>query len=312
MPARTQILIAYDGSSSAQAAIRAAGRLVPRATARVLAVYGSPFSFEQVALAGAVPAPEAPKGVDVLAREAMEEARSAAEEGTRLAAESGLQAQAASVEEHRQAWQALLGEADADDVDLVVSGTRGRGAFARALLGTTSTGLLHNTQRPLLIVPEGDGGGDGPVVLAYDGSDDARQAIAVTARLLERRSAVVVHVWESPAQHTLLGGALGAARRGEIREISGEFDARLASVAASTAEEGAALARGAGLQATGEALESSVGIWRTVNSAAADRKAALLVVGARGRGRAASALIGSVSGGLVSNVEMPTLVVPGG
>jgi nucleotide-binding universal stress UspA family protein len=311
MPARAQLLIAYDGSSSAQAAIRAAGRLLPGAEARVLAVYGSPFSFNQVVLAGAVPTPEAQKGVDVLAREAMKEARSAAEEGTRLAAESGLHAEAVSIEEHQHAWQAVLGEADALDVDLVVSGTRGRGAFARALLGTTSTGLLHNTRRPLLIVPEDEGGGDGPVVLAYDGSDDAREAIAVTARLLERRSAVVVHVWESPAQHTLSGGALSARRLGEIREISSDLDTMLASVAASTVEDGAALARGAGLQATGEALESSAGIWRTVSSAAAERKAALLVVGARGRGRAASALIASVSAGLVYNVGMPTLVVPG-
>jgi nucleotide-binding universal stress UspA family protein len=311
MAARAQLLIAYDGSSSAQAALRTAGRLIPGAEARVLTVYGSPFSFDQVLLVAAVPTPEVRKGVDVLAREAMQEARSTAEQGSRLAAASGLQANAASIEEDRHAWHAVLAEADAHDVDLIVSGTRGRGAFARALLGTTSTGLLHNTHRPLLIVPEDEGGRDGPVVLAYDGSDDAREAIAVTSRLLERRSAVVMHVWESPAQHTLSGGAISASRLGEIRKMTTDFDAMLASAAAATVEEGAALARGTGLQATGEALESSVGIWRTVSSAAGERNAALLVVGARGRGRAASSVIGSVSAGLVHNVQMPTLVVPG-
>jgi nucleotide-binding universal stress UspA family protein len=311
MPARRQLLIAYDGSSSARAAIRTAGRLLPGAEARVLAVYGSPISFDQVVLTGAVPTPEARKSVDELAREAMKEARSAAEEGARLAAESGLHAEAVSTEEHRHAWQALLGEADAHNVDMVVSGTRGRGAFARALLGSTSSGLLHNTSRPLLIVPEDEGGGDGPVVLAYDGSDEGREAIAVTARLFERRPAVVVHVWESPVQHTLSSRALSAPRLREIREITSDLHTMLASVAASTVEEGAALARGAGLQATGEALESSAGIWRTISSVAAERRAALLIVGSRGRGGAASALLGSVSGGLVQNVEMPTLVVPG-
>ena len=41
----------------------------------------------------------------------------------------------------------------------------------------------------------------------------------MTARLLERRPAVVLHVWESPAQSTLSGGALSARRLGQIREI---------------------------------------------------------------------------------------------
>src|SRR5688572_23974558 len=120
MPARAQLLIAYDGSSSAQAAIRAAGRLLPGAEARVLAVYASPISFEEVMRAGALPTAEARKSVDELSREAMKDARSAAEEGARLAAESGLHAEALAVEEHRHAWEAVLGEADAHDVDLVV------------------------------------------------------------------------------------------------------------------------------------------------------------------------------------------------
>jgi nucleotide-binding universal stress UspA family protein len=310
MPARPQLLIAYDGSSSAQAAIRVVADLVPEAEARVLSVFASPISFDLVVQAGALPTPEARRSVAELAREAMNAARTAAEQGTRLTVECGLRAEAVAIEEHRHAWQAILDEADAHDVDLVASGARGRGALARALLGSTSTGLLHHTTRPLLIVPEDDGGGDGPIILAYDGSDEAREAIAVTARLFERRSAVVVHVWESPVQHTLSGRALSAAPLGEIREITSDLDAILASVAASTVEDGAALARGAGLRATGEALESSTGIWRTISTAATERKAALLVVGSRGRGGAASALLGSVSAGLVHNVEMPTLVVP--
>jgi nucleotide-binding universal stress UspA family protein len=310
--ARTQVLIAYDGSASAQAAIRAAGRLLPGAAARVVAVYGSRLSFEEVVAAGAVPTPEAQTSVAALAGAAMDDARSTAEHGARLSADAGLQAEPVSVEEDRHAWRAILREADSHDVDAVVAGTLGRGGFARALLGSTSLGLLHNAHRPLLIAPEAEPGGDGPVVCAYDGSEEAREAIAVTARIVQRRPAVVVHVWESPARRALSADALGARRLDDIRRISSDVDTMLVSAATSTVEEGAALARGAGLQATGEALESSAGIWRTITSAATERRAALLVVGARGRGRAASALIGSVSAGLVHNVELPTLVVPGG
>jgi hypothetical protein len=37
---------------------------------------------------------------------------------------------------------------------------------------------------------------DGPVLICYDGSDDARHAITSTAALLASRRALVVAVWE--------------------------------------------------------------------------------------------------------------------
>ena len=40
------------------------------------------------------------------------------------------------------------------NADMIVVGTRGRGGIAGMLLGSTSQGILHNTQVPVMIVPQ--------------------------------------------------------------------------------------------------------------------------------------------------------------
>ena len=66
----------------------------------------------------------------------------------------------------------------------MVCGSRGRGAVARSVLGSTSSSLLHHAQRSVLIVPEAETLPDGPALIAYDGSPAAREAIAAAGRLL--------------------------------------------------------------------------------------------------------------------------------
>jgi nucleotide-binding universal stress UspA family protein len=46
----------------------------------------------------------------------------------------------------------IVAAADSHDVDLIVIGSRGHGAVARALLGSVSLGVLRETRRPVLIV----------------------------------------------------------------------------------------------------------------------------------------------------------------
>ena len=92
----------------------------------------------------------------------------------------------------------ILETAEDWDADVIATGTRGRGGVKRALLGSTSTALLHRAVRPVLVVPREAAPGDGPAIVAYDGSPAARAAVEVTARGVGDREVLVVNVWDSP------------------------------------------------------------------------------------------------------------------
>jgi nucleotide-binding universal stress UspA family protein len=50
---------------------------------------------------------------------------------------------------------ALSQAAEAEDVELVIVGTRARGPLARTLLGSVADELLHRCPKPVMVVPEG-------------------------------------------------------------------------------------------------------------------------------------------------------------
>ena len=209
----------------------------------------------------------------------------------------------------RQPWEPILAAAAERGADVVVCGSRGRGAVARSVLGSTSSSLLHHAERAVLVVPEAEAQPEGPALIAYDGSPAAREAIAAVGRLLPGRAALVVHAWESALRHSLSGRALMGAPLAEIRELSGDLETWLRETAETTVEEGVELARTAGLDARGEAVESGSTAWRVLAATAETRGAAVVVAGSQGHGGVASVLLGSVSAGLVHHAERPTLIV---
>jgi nucleotide-binding universal stress UspA family protein len=308
----SRLAIAYDGSTGAATAVRVAASLFPAARAHVLTV-PSPPNVRAGTAAPVLPmhSPLAvQQAIDELAGEAQGRARATAEEGVAHAQAEGLAAEVAPVAAHAPAWAALLGAAGQLGADVLICGTRGRGGFARAVLGSTSSSLLHHAELPVLVVPEGDSGPGGPVVVAYDGSDGAKQAIEVVGRLLPGRPTVVVHAWESEFHRSISARALAAGPVDDLREIVELLHQTRAEEAEATTQQGVDLARIAGLDAVAETVESDAGPWRTVAAAAKTHEAAVIVTGSRGLGRARSALLGSVSSGLVQNAERPVLVVP--
>ena len=308
--AELKLLVAFDGSDAAGSAMRAAAALMPGAQATVLSAYDDRTALDEAAAAAlvAVPTEVLAGGIEALAREAREEARATAERGRALAADAGLEA-TAQARPARRPWHAIRGAADDIGADVIVCGSRGLGAFSRVVLGSTSTALLHQAERPVLVVPEEAGEESGPVLVGYDGSEPARAAIAVAARLLPGREAVVDHVWESAVRHTLSGRALASAPVADIREFTDDLDAYFRQSAAIVAEEGAALAREHGLAARVAATEAVAPAWRGLLANAHASDAAVIVVGSHGRGTAKSMLLGSVSSGLVHATDMPVLVV---
>ena len=276
-------LIAYDGSSGAGDALRAAAQLFPGARATVLFAPDESSMREHAEFARiAVPDGGLAEAMQTHADLAFARARERTEHGTRLADRAGLHATAETWPES-SAWRAIVRAAEDLDVDVIVCGSRGRGPISRGLLGSTSLSVLHHAHRPVLIVPPGSGDLDGPTAIAYDGSEGARAAIRAAARLLPHRPAIVTCAWASPLRTSSVG-----------EELAGQ---------------GATLASDAGLTARIAAVDAKEGASRALIASARSEGAAVLVTGSRGRGPIASALLGSVSGALVHDARLPVLVV---
>ena len=308
-----EIVIAFDGSPSAAAAVRAAGALLPGAHATVTCVRRDTATPADTAAIARIALPDEVirSGIAAIDKAAEEEAQATVAEGLRLATDAGLDAEAAVVRASGSAWAPIRRLAQERDADLIVCGTRGQGAFSRVALGSTSSALVHNLDRPVMVVPEGGGESAGPIVIGYDGSDMAGAAIDRAAALFPGRAALIVHVWESPLRHTLSGRTLGSVPLREIREMTHDFEEYFSEGARRLAEQGAALAVDRGLTATGVEQEARGGAWHGLVAAAREAQASLIVAGSRGRGAVASTVLGSVSSGLAHNAETPVLIVPG-
>jgi nucleotide-binding universal stress UspA family protein len=141
--------------------------------------------------------------------------------------------------------------------------------------------------------------------LCYDGSDNADRAIAQAGELFSKRRAVVLHVWEPWVDH-----APGLASvSGTVHGMAAELDQIADEQSTNLAAAGVLVARAAGFDADSLSLRAPGTIWRTVIDAAADCAAEAIVMGSRGLS-GLSAVLGSVSQGVVQHSRRPVLIVP--
>ena len=147
------------------------------------------------------------------------------------------------------------------------------------------------------------------IVAGYDGSEGARTAIEAAGRLFPGSKADVVTVWRSVAA---VGSAANIGLPTEvIGKASVQLDREAEARALKLAEEGAAVARENGLDATARAVKCTSGnTWWTLVQLAEESRPAAVVVGSRGRSSIKAVLMGSVSTGVTQHSSVPVVVVP--
>ena len=147
--------------------------------------------------------------------------------------------------------------------------------------------------------------GDGPLLIGYDGSEHAKDAIRSAAGLLTVKDALVVTVW----QPTSDVGAFAWYGAGPNMVNFAELDRAGAEAGGRVAEEGAQIAREAGLRAESIAIEATPPVWKTIVETADLHGASTIVMGSRGLTGLRSMLLGSVSNAVVHHTDRPTLVI---
>lgn len=154
---------------------------------------------------------------------------------------------------------------------------------------------------------------DRPIIVAFDGSDEAKAAVTAAAGLFGERQLVIVSVWEpglAVAMATMRDpDAFGSASMLPAADDVVAVDRAQAEHAESTAQAGADLARGLGATAQALAEPDSSDVADTIMTIADERDAAALVVGRRGLGVVKSKLLGSTSQRLLHDSRRPVVVV---
>jgi nucleotide-binding universal stress UspA family protein len=146
---------------------------------------------------------------------------------------------------------------------------------------------------------------DGPLLLCYDGSEDARHAIQRAGALFPGRRALVVTVWQPtavPSSLGFVGQAAGVVDFINVDRAAADDGGRLADV-------GARIARQAGLIAEPIAVEAAGSVWKTIVDIADRDDAATIVMGSRGLTGLRALLLGSVSSAVVNHADRPMLIV---
>jgi nucleotide-binding universal stress UspA family protein len=139
---------------------------------------------------------------------------------------------------------------------------------------------------------------ENPILLCYDGSDDAFRAIEYAGTLFAQgRKALVLSVWE---------------KYGVLSGIPRVDDELMQEATEQMATDGCERAQAAGFDAVPIAVEAEHGVADAIVQIADHHDASLVVMGTRGNTGLRSLLLGSVSHSVAHHAHRPLLIVPSG
>jgi nucleotide-binding universal stress UspA family protein len=149
------VVVAYDGSPEAEAAVRAAAQLFGERRLVIVSVWEPGLAAAMAPLrdpTGIGYAPPAPEEMIAVDQAQRDHAQEAAEAGAQLARSLGATAEAYPVPDEADIADTLAGIAEHCDAGALVVGSRGLGYVKSRLLGSTSRQLLERSDRPVLVV----------------------------------------------------------------------------------------------------------------------------------------------------------------
>jgi nucleotide-binding universal stress UspA family protein len=281
------ILAAVDGSPLAAAALMLAGGVAQRHGARLTVLT-------------AVPGPRTailPLGM------AVDSAVDAAAEATRILDEATARVPAGMTVSTRTEWappaHAIAREVERSGHDLVVLGSRGRGALRSTLLGSVARSVVGSSAVPVLVV-KGDpacvtGRPFSRILVAVDGTEESEFALMQAADIARAEGATLTVL-------TVIS----------VRRTPGMPESALVRLQCDAVEFGRSVLDDALARVAGSATTSIRLVWGQVEPAIlAEIETGshdLLVIGSRGRGTVRATLLGSVGYAMLRRATIPVLI----
>lgn len=275
---RCDVLVGYDGSPSAAGAIEYGAQLWPDAAVGIVHLWAPPFADAELRRRVWRQARSLGELETLLEREGEAEAERIASEGVALATAAGWAARPLTERNPSAEGFALARLAEELGPTAVVVGSRGLSGL-RALLGSVSDFVVYHSPVPVLVVPhpllaaERAAAAVGPVVVGHDGSSGAHHAVTTAASLFAGRELLV------------------------------------ATAGSTTGDQEPSLAQAVRLEPRG-LVENARAVADALAVFAAERGAAVIVVGSRGRSAGREILLGSVAMATLHHAHRPVLVVP--
>lgn len=276
-----KILVAYDGSPSAQNALSLASQLAreDKSWIKVLAVV--PTYQGDLELIGVSDIKEAITGPG---QKLLAEARQRADrEGVHILTNL----------EQGEPYEQIVHVAEEENCELIIMGRRGKGKMERALIGSVTARVIGHTAKDVLVIPENSKLSWENILLATDGSPCCDNALARALEIAQERKAKLnaVSVVYTNDEFYAVGQAV-------MKELYQEADKVLEKVRKWAGD--------LGVQA--ELFVRDGEPHQAITDLTAEISASLIVMGSHGRKGLTRLLMGSVTERVIGYADCPVLV----